>query len=108
MINQNLNNYIKSVIDISFLTNKYVNDQEPWKLKNKDLEKMNNILHLSLTQIAKITILLNPIIPNSSEKVMNALNINSDSRNLSFLHKDELLPNVIKTNQLDILFKKIT
>ena len=30
---QNLNNYIKSVIEISFLTNKYINDEEPWKLK---------------------------------------------------------------------------
>ena len=33
MENQNLNNYIKSVINISFLTNKYINDEEPWKLK---------------------------------------------------------------------------
>jgi len=108
MQNQNLNNYIKSVIDISFLTNKYVNDEEPWKLKNTDVKKMNNILHLSLTQIAKITILLNPIIPNSTKKVMNALNINEDLKNLSFLNKDEFLPKEIKLNQLDILFKKIT
>ena len=33
MNNQNLNNYIKSVINISFLTNKYINDEEPWKIK---------------------------------------------------------------------------
>ena len=58
--------------------------------------------------IKKITILLNPIIPNSSEKVMNALNINLESRNLFFLQKDKLLPNEIKINQLDILFKKIS
>ena len=38
MNNQNLNNYIKSVIDISFLTNKYVNDEEPWKLKEVNKE----------------------------------------------------------------------
>ena len=63
MNDQNLNNYIKSVINISFLTNKYINDEEPWKLKKDNIEKMNNILHLSLDQIAKISILLNPIIP---------------------------------------------
>ena len=33
MNNQNLNEYIKSVINISFLTNKYINDAEPWKIK---------------------------------------------------------------------------
>jgi len=41
MNNQNLNNYMKSVINISFLTNKYINDEEPWKLKkNKDIKKV--------------------------------------------------------------------
>ena len=75
MNNQNLNSYIKSVINISFLTNKYINDEAPWKLKKSNVEKMNNILHKALEQIAKISILLNPIIPNASTKVLNALNI---------------------------------
>ena len=35
MNKQNLNSYIKSTINISFLTNKYINDEEPWKLKKK-------------------------------------------------------------------------
>ena len=39
MNNQNLNNYIKSVINISFLTNKYINDEEPWKFKKKQYRK---------------------------------------------------------------------
>ena len=39
MDSQNLNNYIKSVISLSFLTNKYINDEEPWKLKKTDVDK---------------------------------------------------------------------
>ena len=30
MNNHNLNNYLKAVLNISFLTNKYINDEEPW------------------------------------------------------------------------------
>ena len=104
---QNLNNYIKSVINISFLTNKYINDEEPWKLKKTNNEKMNNILHLSLEQIAKISILLNPIIPNSTSKVLNALNIKTELRNLSFLDGSNILSEQMKIKELDILFKKI-
>jgi methionyl-tRNA synthetase len=107
MDNQNLNNYIKSVINISFLTNKYINDEEPWKLKKSDTEKMNNILHLCLEQIAKISILLNPIIPLATSKTLDALNIESKSRNLSFLDGNNILSNKIKIKKLDILFKKI-
>ena len=106
MNNQNLNNYIKSVINISFLTNKYINDEEPWKLKDNK-EKMNNILHLSLEQIAKISILLNPIIPKATTKVLEALKINPKSKNLSFLDGKDLLSKEIAVNDLSILFKKI-
>jgi len=107
MNNQNLNNYIKSVIDISFLTNKYINDEEPWKLKKTNLDKMNNILHISIEQIAKISILLNPIIPISTSKVLDSLNIESELRNLSFLKGKNILSKKVKIKNLDILFKKI-
>ena len=108
MNDQKLNDYIKSVINISFLTNKYINDEEPWKLKKNNVEKMNNILHIALEQIAKISILLNPIIPYASTKVLNAININTELRNFSFLSGENIIPNEIKIKELDILFKKIT
>ena len=107
MYNQNLNAYIKSVINISFLTNKYINDEEPWKQK-KNIDKMNNILHLSLEQIAKISILLNPLIPQASTKVLDALNIKNELRNLSFLDGGNVLEDNINVGQLNILFEKIT
>ena len=108
MNEQNLNNYIKSVINISFMTNKYINDEEPWKLKKNNLNKMNNILHISLEQIAKISILLNPIIPLASNKVLNSLNVDKNLRNLSFLDGKNILSEEVKISELDILFNKIT
>ena len=107
MDNQNLNNYIKSVINISFLTNKFINDEEPWKLKKTNPEKMNEILHLALEQISKISILLNPIIPEATEKVLNALNVNKKSRDLSFLDNKNVLNDKVKIEEFEILFKKI-
>ena len=107
MNKQNLNQYLKSVINISFLTNKYINDEEPWKHKKNDTERMNNILCLALEQIAKISILLNPIIPNSTTKVLDALNLKMQSRNLSFLDGSNILSEEIKINELNILFKKV-
>ena len=108
MNNQNLNNYIKSVIKISFLTNKYINDEEPWKLKKTDIAGMNNILHLSLEQIAKISILLNPIIPKATLKVLEALNIKNNSINHKFLDGESIFEDEIKVKELRILFKKNT
>ena len=68
---------------------------------------MNNILHLSLEQIAKISILLNPIIPNATSKVLEALKINTKFRNLSFLKGKNIISDEIRVSELNILFKKI-
>ena len=37
MDNQDLNSYIKKVVDFSFNANKYFNDNEPWSLKKMRL-----------------------------------------------------------------------
>ena len=69
---------------------------------------MNNILHIALEQIAKISILLNPIIPNASAKVLNELNINTELKNFSFLGGNNIIGDEIRIKDLNILFKKIT
>ena len=106
MDEQNLNNYIKSVIEISFVTNKYINDMEPWTLSKTDKERMNTVLYIALDQIAKISILLNPIIPNSTEKVIRALNIKKESLDLSFIKSNKIFNDDITLDSLEILFKK--
>ena len=68
---------------------------------------MNNILHLSLEQIAKISILLNPIIPMASDKVLKSLNLKKEMRNLSFLDGKNVISDKIEIKELQILFKKI-
>ena len=42
------------------------------------------------------------------EHYLNALNIESDARNLSFLNNESIIKDKIKIGDLDILFKKIT
>ena len=88
--------------------NKKVFEGKKEELEKVNLEKMHNILHLTLEQIAKISILLNPIIPNASTKVLDALNINAELKNFSFLDGKNIITNEIKIKELDILFKKIT
>ena len=80
---------------------------EPWSLKKTDKDRMNTILYVSLDQIGKISILLNPIIPQSTTKVLDALNIPKKLRNLSFIDNNKIFTEDINLKKLDILFKKI-
>ena len=68
---------------------------------------MNNILYVSLKQIAKISMLLNPIIPKATTKVLDSLNVKKELRNLSFLDGKNIIDNKIILKDLNILFKKV-
>ena len=68
---------------------------------------MNNVLFLSLEQIAKISILLSPIIPIGTDKVLDSLNIKKSDRNLAFLDGKKLFDDEVIIKDFKILFKKI-
>ena len=104
---QNLNEYVKSVVNFSFEANKYFNDSEPWALKKKDPERMNTILHTIVEQIKNISILLNPIIPISTQKVLNSIHISEKEISITNILKDNTLNCDLELKSLNILFKKI-
>ena len=104
---QNLNEYIKMVVNFSFEANKYFNDAEPWLFKKKDPERMNMVLYTIVEQIKNISILLNPIIPMSTKKVLDTINIPDKDISIKNIEKDNVLNCNIELKSLDILFKKI-
>ena len=77
--NQNINFYVNFIQTQLFSSNKYFNDQEPWKKKN-DIKRLNTIIYVSLELIRKISILLYPIIPESALKVLKIFDI-SEKKN---------------------------
>ena len=104
---QNLNEYIKMVVNFSFESNKYFNDSEPWKFKNKNPDRMNSILYCISEQIKNISILLNPIIPLSTKKVLDIMNISEKEISIENIGKKNIFDHNKELKNLEILFKKI-
>ncbi len=107
MNNQNLNEYIKKVVGFSFATNKYFNDLEPWAVKKKDPERMNAILFTVSEQIKNLSILLNPIIPIATNKVLDSMNVEKSMISLNSIIDSNLFDHNKELKNLEILFKKI-
>jgi len=107
MNNQNLNEYIKMVVSFSFDANKYFNDSEPWSVKKKAPERMKTILFTIVQQIKNISILLNPIIPNATNKVFSIINFPSENIKINKINDDNFLNHDKELNNLEILFNKI-
>ncbi len=53
--------------------NKYMTEEEPWKLMKTDPERVKTIIYLCLQVTANLPIVLNPFLPFTSEKIAGAL-----------------------------------
>ncbi len=104
--NQDINFYIDFIINTLFETNKYFNDQEPWKKKDDKL-RLNTIVYTSLEIVRKVSYLLYPIIPQSSINALKIFSISEKDIKLSSIENNNYLNGDDKINKIDILFKKI-
>ncbi len=104
---QDLNEYIKLVVSFSFEANKYFNDSEPWTLKKNNENRMNTILYTVVQQIKNISILLNPIIPNATHKVLEIMNISIENLTIDKINDANILDKNEELGDLKILFNKI-
>ena len=89
------------VVNSLFDANKYFNDQEPWKKKN-DVIRLNSIVYTALELIRKITILLYPVMPMTSVKVLNTFNINENEIDFLSIKNNEVLESKNKINKQHI------
>ncbi len=103
---QDINFYMNFLMETLFGANKYFNDQEPWNKKN-DTNRLNTIIYVSLELIRKISILMYPIIPETSLKALNIFNIKEKDINFNSLINNEFLKQGMKINKINILIKKI-
>ena len=68
---------------------------------------MNAILYTIVEQIKNISILLNPIIPNSTDKVFSMINLSSKNINIDKIKDSTILKSDMELGNLEILFTKI-
>jgi methionyl-tRNA synthetase len=63
------------VMNLARLGNKFLTDTEPWKLFNTDKEKTATVLNICLQICANLSILVEPILPFTSAKLRDMLNL---------------------------------
>jgi len=96
--------------------NKYFNDTEPWKSVKEQKELCANTIHICLQLCASLSILMDPIIPTTCQKIRDMLNLplevnslpgDSGADDIWSLAKTSLLSSGHKVDKAEILFTKI-
>ena len=96
---------VNIIIDLARLGNKYLADEEPWKLiKTEDSEKVKTIMNISLQICGVLGLVCEPFLPNTSEKLKTIFNIKSIE--WSSISKDSPIVSY-KIEKSSLLFRKI-
>ncbi len=104
--NIRLKDALKGIMQLSKLSNQYMQENEPWK-KIKDDEKTAKTSVYVLANIVKdLSILAEPFLPKTSERLEKQLNIDNLKLNLEDIGKLSVKKNH-KINVSRTLFKKI-
>jgi methionyl-tRNA synthetase len=96
---------LKHLMDIARTGNKYLADTEPWKIFNTDPEKVKTILYYSLQISAVLSVVAEPFLPFTCEKLKQMLNFGgAEWDQAGNLH---LLKEGTELNKAFLLFDKI-
>jgi methionyl-tRNA synthetase len=96
---------LKEAMNLARLGNKYLADEEPWKVVKTDPERVKTIMNVALQITANLTIICEPFLPFSMEKLRGWININE--LNWDKAGNTVLLPPGHVINKPGLLFEKI-
>jgi methionyl-tRNA synthetase len=93
------------VMDLARLGNKYLAETEPWKLIKIDEVRTATILNISLQIAANLSIVAEPFLPRTTDKLRDLLNL--DRFNWDESGSSSLLNTGTEINKATLLFEKV-
>ena len=97
--------YSQEVINLARLGNKYLAEQEPWKLIKTDTKRVETIMFTALQISAALSILCEPLLPFTSKKLRNMLQLDASWEDV--IGDQPILDSGHSLSQSQLLFEKI-
>ncbi len=104
MLKLRIRDSLRKVLEISYLCNKYFQENEPWKLIEKDRKRAETVIYICINLCFYLAILLEPFLPNTSKKLERILN--KRIKSLEQIYQFNIKPGD-KIGEPEILFPKI-
>lgn len=97
----------QELMNIARLGNKYLADEEPWKLIKTDAERVKTVMYVALQVASALAITSEPFLPFTSEKLKNILQLGTTAWEQVKQNPTALLPTGHKIGVATLLFEKI-
>ena len=102
----------QELMNLARLGNKYLADEEPWKVIKVDEERVKTIMYVALQIASALAVVSEPFLPFTSKKLKSILNVIPSETKESLTwedvnQKDILLPAKHQIGKAELLFSKI-
>jgi methionyl-tRNA synthetase len=97
----------QELMNLARLGNKYLADEEPWKVIKLDKERVQTIMYVALQISAALAVVSAPFLPFTATKLKNILNIDAHLSWGNVVENAILIPAKHKINKAELLFSKI-
>jgi methionyl-tRNA synthetase len=97
----------QELMNLARLGNKYLADEEPWKVIKVDAERVKTIMYVALQISAALAVVSKPFLPFTSDKLKGILNVDENLSWEDITTKDILLSGAHQINKGELLFSKI-
>jgi methionyl-tRNA synthetase len=99
----------QELMNLARLGNKYLADEEPWKVIKLNQERVKTIMYVALQIASALAVVSEPFLPFTSNKLKKMLNISGDTDSSwnGVTEKDVLLPSNHQIGSAELLFSKI-
>lgn len=99
---------LTELMNLARLGNKYLADEEPWKVIKEDPARVQTQMYVALQIAAALSVLSEPFLPFTAAKLKNMLSISEGSLSWKDITlKTDLLPAGSTIGQAELLFAKI-
>jgi len=97
----------QELMNLARLGNKYLADEEPWKVIKVDEERVKTIMYVALQISAALAVVSEPFLPFTSTKLKSILNLDETLTWKDITEKDVLISEEHQINKAELLFSKI-
>jgi methionyl-tRNA synthetase len=97
----------QELMNLARLGNKYLADEEPWKVIKVDEERVKTIMYVALQISAALAVVSEPFLPFTSTKLKDILNLETSISWDDISDKNVLIEAAHQINKGELLFSKI-
>ena len=111
LINQSIAHYrfreaLTHFMNVARLGNKYLADEEPWKVYKENPERVKTVLYVASQIVANLAVLAQPFLPKTAKKLFDMLEL--AQQDWSHAGQSNLIPEGHVLGEPQLLFEKIT